>query len=86
MHVGEWLREQFPDLQMTIEAVVAEGHLVAVRTSSCGTNLARFGGVLPATGKRFVSMQSHWFRIADGKLVEHWAVRDDLSAARFAAG
>jgi predicted SnoaL-like aldol condensation-catalyzing enzyme len=77
--VGRWLREQFPDLHITIEALIAEGDTIAVRTSSEGTNLGKFSGVLPATGKRFVSCQSHWFRVADGKLVEHWAVRDDLS-------
>ena len=22
--------------------------------------------------------QSHWFRVEEGKLTEHWAVRDDL--------
>jgi predicted ester cyclase len=73
------LHKQFPDLEITIEALIAEGDTVAARTSSKGTNLGRFGGVLPATGKPFASSQSHWFRVASGKLVEHWAVRDDLS-------
>jgi hypothetical protein len=36
--------------------------------------------MLPASGKRFDYEQSHWFRISDGKLAEHWATRDDLSA------
>jgi len=31
------------------------------------------------TGKRVVVQRSHWFRVEVGKLVEHWAVRDDLS-------
>ena len=26
--------------------------------------------------------QSHWFRIEDGKIIEHWANRDDLGMAR----
>jgi predicted ester cyclase len=79
LNIGQWLRAQFPDLEMTIEALIAEGDVVAVRASSTGTNLGAFAGVIPPTGKRFVSSQSHWFRVADGKLVEHWAVRDDLS-------
>jgi hypothetical protein len=37
-------------------------------------------GIAPATNKRFVAEQSHWYRVADGKLREHWATRDDLSA------
>jgi predicted ester cyclase len=56
---------------MTSEALIAEGDIVAVRTSSTGTNLGAFSGVIPPTGKRFVSSQSHWFRVANGRLVEH---------------
>ncbi len=33
---------------------------------------------MPPTGKRFSSRQSHWYRVVDGKLAEHWATRDDL--------
>jgi hypothetical protein len=36
--------------------------------------------VVPPTGKRFVARQSHWFRVEDGKLAEHWATREDLPA------
>ena len=34
--------------------------------------------MVPPTGKCFSSRQTHWFRVADGKLAEHWATRDDL--------
>jgi len=37
--------------------------------------------VFPATGKQFASTQTHWFRVADGKVIEHWADRDDLCTA-----
>src|SRR5215208_5105552 len=40
----EWLLAQFPDLQMTFEAMVAEGDTVAVRVLSEGTNLGRSTG------------------------------------------
>ena len=78
--VVEWLRAQFPDLRMTIQSIVAEGELVVARIRSEGTNLGSLGGVAPPTGKRFIADQSHWYRIADGRLCEHWATRDDLSA------
>jgi len=77
---AEWLLAQFPDLHMTIEAMVAEGDLVAVRVLSEGTNLGPLNGVVPPTGKRFAARQSHWFRVADGRLAEHWATREDLAA------
>ena len=77
---AEWLLAQFPDLHITIEAILAEGDTVAARILSEGTNLGPLNGVVPPTGKRFAARQSHWFRVADGKLVEHWATRDDLTA------
>ncbi len=75
---AEWLLAQFPDLQMTIEALITEEDTVAARVRSEGTNLGPFNGVLPPTGKHFVAAQSHWFRVDGGKLVEHWATREDL--------
>ena len=76
----QWLLAQFPDLQMTIEAIVAEGDMVAVRVLSEETNLGPLNGVVPPTSKRFEARQSHWFRIQEGKLAEHWATREDLVA------
>ena len=78
--VVAWLRSQFADLQMTVEAIVAEGDLVAALVRSEGTNTGSLGGAMPPTGKRFSSRQTHWYRVADGKLTEHWATRDDLTA------
>ena len=75
---AEWLLAQFPDLHMTIEAIIAEGDTVAVRILSEGTNLGPLVGGVPPTGKRFMARQSHWFRVADDRLVEHWATREDL--------
>lgn len=76
----EWLLAQFPDLSFIIEAMVAEDDLVVARVRATGSNLGRLNGFLPASGKVFDYTQSHWFRIADGKLAEHWATRDDLTA------
>jgi predicted ester cyclase len=64
---------------MAIESLVAEGDMVAVRVRSAGTNRGKLGGFAPPTNKRFVAQQSHWYRVADGRLCEHWATRDDLS-------
>jgi predicted ester cyclase len=77
---AEWLIAQFPDIHMTIEAIIAEGDLVACLVQSEGTNLGPLNGVIPPTGKRFVSRQTHWFRVRGDKLAEHWATREDLPA------
>ena len=75
-----WLTAQFPDIRMTVEAVIADGDLVAARVLSTGTNLGRIEGGPPATGRTFEARQTHWFRVTGGQLCEHWATRDDLTA------
>jgi predicted ester cyclase len=77
---AEWLLTQFPDMQMTIEAIISEGDTVAVRVLSEGTNLGPLNGIIPPTGRRFSARQSRWHRVADGKLAGHWATREDLPA------
>jgi predicted ester cyclase len=73
-----WLHSQFPDVRMTIESLIAEGDTVAVRVLAEGTNTGQLAGMLPPTGKRFSAHQSHWFRVEQGRLAEHWANREDL--------
>ena len=75
---AEWLLVQFPDLQMRVDTIITEGDLVACRVYSEGTNLGQLNGAMPPTGRRFAGWQCHWFRVSHGKLVEHWAVREDL--------
>ncbi|HSS68980.1 MAG TPA: ester cyclase [Nocardioidaceae bacterium] len=75
----DWLLAQFPDLRMTVVDLVSAGDTVAARVRSDGTNLGRLNGFLPPSGKRFSAEQTHWFRLADGKIAEHWATRDDLT-------
>lgn len=67
--------------------MVAEDDLVAVRATMSGRQVAPFvsygenaepAQVFPPTGKTFATTQTLWFRIADGKVIEHWANRDDL--------
>ncbi|MEV0335061.1 ester cyclase [Nocardia sp. NPDC050717] len=36
----------------------------------------------PPTGRTFAMTESHWFRMREGKIFEHWANRDDLGMAR----
>lgn len=67
--------EVFPDLSATVEAVVAEGDLVAARFSWQGTHMAEFLGV-PSTGRRAHWSSVDWWRVADDKFVEHWDVVD----------
>ena len=78
--VIEWMVAQFPDVRMTVVALASEDDVVVARVLTEGTNLGKLGGVIPPTGKRFSARQTHWYRVRDGKLAEHWATRDDLTA------
>lgn len=67
----------FPDVQYSLDQFIAEGDLVAVRSTFQGTHLGAFQGIAP-TGKRFKVTRTDVLRIVDGKVSEHWANRDDL--------
>jgi predicted ester cyclase len=71
------LRRAFSELRYQVLALVAERDLVAVRTMMHGVHTGPMRD-LPPTGKPFAQSQSHWFRIVDGRIAEHWATRDDL--------
>jgi predicted ester cyclase len=45
-----------------------------------GRHLGEFLGK-PPTGKEFGTKQIHIWRLEDGKVIEHWSVRDDLGQA-----
>lgn len=87
---GEWLRTAFSDLAWTTERDVVDDDLVVTYGTLSGRQTGEFvvwtpdGAVERAfapTGKTFTVRQAHFQRIADGLVVEHWAVRDDQSMA-----
>ncbi len=67
----------FPDLQLTVEDMIAEGDKVAVRLSRGGTHQGVFMGVAP-TGNEARWTGNTIFRIANGKIVEGWVEGDHL--------
>jgi steroid delta-isomerase-like uncharacterized protein len=68
----------FPDDKLTIEQLVSEGDRVAYRATETGTHHAIFLGI-PATGKQATWTEIQFFRIQDGKIVEHWVDVDIFS-------
>lgn len=69
----------FPDFNVTIEDMVAEGDKVAIRTTNRATNTGSFRG-MPPTGKKTEVPQMSIFRIVDGKIVAEWTVANQLIA------
>ncbi len=73
----EWLHRSFSELRYVIEDEIAEGDKVVLRVTATGRHTGEFMGFAP-TGKRFSVEQIHIYRVAEGKLIEHWSSRDDL--------
>ncbi len=67
----------FPDIQWTLEDVLAEGDKVVVRLTGRGTHHGAFQGI-PPTGKQVTGTAIGVFRLADGKIAEEWIERDVL--------
>ena len=66
------------DYQVSIDDLIAEGDRVAARFTMMGTHTgADFLG-LPPSGRKINVSGISIFRIADGKIVEHWANEDAL--------
>jgi predicted ester cyclase len=71
------LHSTFGDLHFEIEAEIAEGDMVVQRVTMSGRHIGPLMGHEP-TGREFGARQTHMWRVADGKIVEHWGTRDDL--------
>jgi steroid delta-isomerase-like uncharacterized protein len=75
----------FPDATWRCEDVIAEGDRVVCRATMKGTNTGPIEFVrfpIAATGRKCSSEVIHVFRVANGKLAEHWSGRDDLAMMR----
>jgi predicted ester cyclase len=68
----------FPDVQATIDEIIAEGDLVMYRSTITGTHQGAFMGI-PATGKPFTIAELMVIRIENGKIVEQWGGPDIFS-------
>jgi predicted ester cyclase len=91
----ETIEKVFEDLirlheHFDIQEIIAEGDWVACREIVSGkhdaTPLRPVGGgiysISEPSGEPYTIQHLHMFRIKDGEIVEHWACRDDLGAAR----
>jgi steroid delta-isomerase-like uncharacterized protein len=70
--------DAIPDFRVTIEELVAEGDKVAVRRSYEGTHKGELLGIA-ATGKRLQFGGISIFRLANGRIAEHWEQLDRLA-------
>jgi steroid delta-isomerase-like uncharacterized protein len=72
------MRTAFPDLNFEIHDILAEGDIVAFRSTMTGTHSGTFtlmpGRPLPATGRKVSVPHMHFVRIVDGKTTDLWHV------------
>lgn len=87
---AQWLRDAFDDLHWETHELVGEDDLVCMHATMSGVHTRPFvvygpdgrpDQVFPPTGRTFAVTQSHWFRMAGDKIIEHWANRDDQGQA-----
>ncbi len=73
----EMYRNAFPDIQMSVEDVIAEGDKVVARWTVCATHQGELMGI-PPSGNRMEVTGISIGRIEGGKFVETWSNYDTL--------
>lgn len=69
------------EVEFTIEDMLGEGDRVAVRLTASATPTGEFMGV-DAAGKRYTIGELHLFRLAGGRIVQHWHHHDAMGLMR----
>lgn len=72
------MRSGFPDIQWTLEEMIAEDDRVAARFIMRGTHQGVFFGV-PATGKKIQVQAMNFYRLSDGQFIEERGQPDLLA-------
>ena len=65
----------FPEYELIPSLIVAESELVAARCTFRGVHKGEFAGIQP-TGKRVSAALMIFYRIQEGRIVEHWMQMD----------
>lgn len=74
----ERAHEGLADFQFTINETIAEGNLVAVRSTITGRHEGEFMGA-PPTGEQVQFDAMNFFQIEDGEVVQDWALWDAVT-------
>jgi predicted ester cyclase len=80
-----WLRSTFSDREIDVEDVIAADGRVVARVRFSATHIGDLDGIA-ATGRRVAAEHVHIWRVAQGRLAEHWMVRDDARRSHGAGG
>jgi predicted ester cyclase len=72
-------RQAFPDLNVSVEDVIAEGEKVIIRYTSRGTHQGETRGLGPPTGRHIELEGLAMQRFEESRIVEFWDRFDTLS-------
>jgi steroid delta-isomerase-like uncharacterized protein len=75
--LGKGVVAAFPDVNVTIEDLLADDDKVVERTTAHATHKGEFNGI-PATGRKVVWTEIHIYRLKNGKIAELWSEVDFL--------
>jgi steroid delta-isomerase-like uncharacterized protein len=70
-------KEIFPDSQVDLQHIIAEGDLVATHWTVTGTHQGEFFGV-PATGRQITAEGMNLYRLDGGRITDVWTQFDGL--------
>ena len=76
-----WLPSVFSDQYWEVHDVIGEADVVATRVTHHGRQTGELMGI-PPTGREVAYQYVHFLRFSDGKAVEQWSVRDDMTLMR----
>ena len=77
MFLGGFL-SAFPDSQVTVDDMIAEGDRVVTKKTFTGTHTGALGEIGP-TGRHVTIQYVDILRLRDGQIIEHWLSMDQLS-------
>jgi len=75
------MRSGFPDIQWTLDDMVADGDKIAARYTMKGTHRGDFFGV-SATGKPIAVQAINFYRLVDNQIIEEYGQPDMLALLR----
>ena len=70
-----------PDQRWVVNEVLGDGDLVAIHLTHHGRHTGDLMGI-PPTGREVAYDYVHFLRFRDGKAIEQWSVRDDMTLMR----
>ena len=76
-----WLATVFSDQRWEVHRVVGEGDMVVVHCTHHARHTGDLMGIAPS-GREVAYDYVHILRFRDGKAVERWSVRDDMTLMR----